>query len=276
MIREYFLSNKKEGVGPLSEADVIKGIKAGKISLFDMILNQQTGEWVMLMQHPDFSDLDEAAVEDEPEKMVAGLISEGSFTRPIVTAPIESKEVPELVPVQWYFLDIPGQGYGYLQALSLINNKKISEHTLTAQSPQGPWKKLTEWDDFSPQARADFKKNSDINIPELNLRRRYPRFICGKNFLVLASDKMSRMFCSDISQSGMSLIVRADVFHPHEVVTVKFKDILEDNSFDAKGKVISMRRVRIPGHTGMYIRYGVRFTHMTSTGRLFIASLPEY
>ncbi|MNL23297.1 hypothetical protein D3C87_1446780 [compost metagenome] len=54
---------------------------------------------------------------------------------------------------------------------------------------------------------------------------------------------------------------------------IKFKDAMEDKNFDAKGVVISARRVRIAGHDQAFVRYGVRFTHLTSSGRDFLARM---
>lgn len=275
MIKEYFLSNSQKGVGPLSEKDIIKGVRSGKISLFDLILNQQTNQWVMLLQHPDFSDIDTSSDESSDQKQMIGLIDEGSFTSPVVDSSISIQAVPELEPVFWFQKEDPKTAYRFLQVLSLINNGKVLEHSLVGKSPTGPFRRLVEWDEFSESSRESFKKTANINIPELNLRRRYPRKACAQNFLVLSEGRLLKVFCTDMSQSGMSLLVRADLFKANEPVVIKFKESLEDKTFDAKGIVISARKVRIAGHDQAYIRYGIRFTHLTSSGRDFLGRLAQ-
>lgn len=276
MIKEYFLSNSQKGVGPLSEKDIVKGVRSGKISVFDLILNQQTNQWVMLLQHPDFSDIgDASSEEDSDQKQMIGLIDEGSFTAPAVNVAISKQEVPELEPVFWFRQDDPKTAYRFLQMLSLINNGKVLEHSLVGQSPQGPFRRLVEWDDFSESSRESFKKVANINIPDLKLRRRHPRKVCAQNFLVLSEGRLLRVLCSDMSQSGMSLLVRSDLLKNQETVVIKFKDALEDKTFDAKGVVISARRVRLAGHEQPFVRFGIRFTHLTSSGRDFLGRLVQ-
>lgn len=275
MIKEYFLSNSKNGVGPLSEKDIVKGVRSGKISLFDLILNQQSNEWVMLLQHPDFSDIEDAASDDRSEKQMIGLIDEGSFTSPVVTSEITPRDIPELEPVFWFRQEDPRTAYNFLQMLSLINNKKVLEHSLISQNPKGPFRRLIEWDEFSESSRESFKKAANINIPDLKLRRKHARHASGKNFLVLSGERLLRVFCTDLSQSGLSFLVRADLFKNQEQLVIKFKDSMEDKNFDAKGVVISARRVRIAGHDQAFVRYGIRFTHLTSSGRDYLGKLAQ-
>lgn len=276
MIKEYFLSNSGKGVGPLSEKEIVQGVRSGKISVFDLILNQQTNQWVMILQHPDFSDIGDASSdEDSNQKQMIGLIDEGSFTAPVVNVPISKQEVPELEPVFWFRQEDPKTAYRYLQMLSLINNGKVLEHSMIGQSPYGPFRRLMEWEDFSESSRESFKKAANIHIPDLKLRRRHPRRICAENFLVLSEGRLLRVFCTDMSQSGMSLLVRSDLFKNQEAVVIKFKSELEDKTFDAKGLVISARRVRLAGHDQAFVRYGIRFTHLTSSGRDFLGRFAQ-
>lgn len=278
MIKEYFLSNSKNRVGPLSEKEIVKGVRSGKISLFELILNQQTNQWVMLLQHPDFSDIEDGSEDDSDSdsKQIVGLIDEGSFTSPAVDSKITAREVPELEPVFWFQKEDPRTAYRFLQMLSLINNKKVLEHTLVGKSPKGPFRRLIEWEEFSETSRESFKKTSNIHVPDLKLRRKHPRLPCGKNFLIHSEGRLSRVFCSDMSQSGMSILMRADQFKTQEAVVIKFRDVLEDKNFDAKAVVISARRVRIAGHEKPFVRYGLRFTHLTSSGREFLARMVQH
>lgn len=71
MPSQYYLSNGKQKFGPFNHDQVIDGIQSGKISLFDYILNQQTNDWMMLMQHPDFSEVLSDSHEREPKSLTA-------------------------------------------------------------------------------------------------------------------------------------------------------------------------------------------------------------
>lgn len=60
MSAEYYIISGKQRVGPLSSQQILAGIGSGKISFFDLIYNHQLSDWVMIMQHPDFSQLEES------------------------------------------------------------------------------------------------------------------------------------------------------------------------------------------------------------------------
>ncbi len=274
---EYFLLVNKQKVGPFSEKDLLRGLKAQKISLFDMVFNQQTNEWIMLMQHPDFSNIESDYDEDlDQGEESLGLLSEGGAQAPRTSKGMFSEEITSFHPVLWYLKSERPAGLKFLVVLSMINSHQISEQTLIAQNSSGPWKPLIDWPDFSLASRAEYRKTTSTPVPEVNLRRQSPRITFGKNLLVLTREKVSRVFCLDVSKSGMSLILRIDLYTPGEEIYVKFKDDLEDKHFDLKAKVISARKVSLPGYTEEFVRYGVRFTHLTTHGRSTLKNLEVY
>lgn len=273
MIKEYFLSNSNNRVGPLSENEIVQGVRSGKISLFDLILNQQTDQWVMVLQHPDFSDIGDSSSDESESKQLVGLIADGNFTSPAINSKITPQEIPELEPVFWFLKDDPRTAYNFLQVLSLINNKKVLEHSMVSKNPKGPFRRLTDWEEFSESSRESFKKTSTINVPDLKLRRKDPRSPYGKNFLIHSEGRLLRVFCTDVSRSGISILMRTDQFKPQDAVVIKFNDVLVDKNFDAKAVVMSARQVRISGHEQPFVRFGLRFTHLTAEGRAFLLQL---
>jgi hypothetical protein len=112
-------------------------------------------------------------------------------------------------------------------------------------------------------------------VPEANVRRKTERHSYGKTFVFLTREKLYKIFCSDISKSGLGLIVRTDIFKLNEEVYVKFGETVKDNDFEAKGIVVSSRKVKLPGSDEIFIRYGVRFTHLNSAGKEFLSDLPS-
>ncbi len=277
MATQYYLTSGKQKIGPLSEKSILDGIRSGKIQLFDMILNNQTNEWVMLIQHPDFSDLEGSAEESREEERptgeqhaAVGLISDtiDEDTRGISF--VTPDNIPILTPVYWYEKDHAEKRMKYLEVLSLVHTHKLSEQSLLSKSPKGPWQKLVEWDEFSPESLENYKQVSKDDLPDINIRRKFPRFECGKVFVILSKGKGYQAFCPDISKTGLAFIVRTPKADLNDVVVVKFNDLVEGNKFDAKGTVVSVRKVKLPGSDNIYIRYGVRFSHLSESGRDFI------
>ncbi|MDG0817292.1 PilZ domain-containing protein [Bdellovibrio svalbardensis] len=277
MATQYFLSTGKQKIGPLSERAVQDGVRSGKIQLFDMILNAQTNEWVMLMQHPDFSDLengsDDSLNEERSQKeshAAVGLISDSIDEDTRGISFLTPDNIPILTPVYWYEKDNAHKRLKYLEVLSMIHSQKLSEQSLISKNPTGPWRKLVDWEDFSPASLENYKQVSKDNLPDINIRRKFPRFECGKVFVVLSKGKGYQAFCPDISKSGLAFIVRSPKADLNDPIVIKFNDSLTGNKFDAKGVVVSVRKVRLPGSESIYIRYGVRFTHLSESGRDFI------
>ncbi len=275
MASVYYLTTGKEKLGPLSEKNVLDGVRSGKISLFDMILNNQTGEWMMLAQHPDFSDLEAGSDDDinseNGNHLAVGLISDQVDDDAELPEFITPDNFPLLTPVYWYEKEKNHQRLKYLDVLSLIHSHKLSEQSLISKNPQGPWLPLAEWEEFSPQAVESFKQSSSEDLPDINIRRRAQRFNSGKVFVALTKKgKGFQVFCPDISKGGLAFLVRAAKCDLNEEIMIKFDDKLEDGKFDAKGVIVSIRKARLPGADSVYVRYGVRFTALSENGKKFI------
>ena len=275
MASTYYLTTGKSKLGPLSEKNVIDGVRSGKISLFDMILNNQTGEWMMLAQHPDFSDLDASGDEQENQEtethQAVGLISDQVNEDAELPEFITPDSFPLLTPVYWYEKEKSHQRLKYLEVLSLIHSHKLSEQSLISKNPQGPWAPLIDWEEFSPQSLENFKQASNEQLPEIHVRRQSPRFNSGKVFVALSKKGTGfQIFCPDISKGGLAFLVRAAKCDLNEELMIKFDDKLEDGKFDAKGVVVSVRKARLPGADNVYVRYGVRFTALSENGKKFI------
>lgn len=276
MAAEYYLTSGKRKIGPLSERQILDGVRSGKINLFDMILNQQTNEWMMLMQHPDFSDIetnvDSASGSEhdhDDSQVIIGLIP-GDITENTVPHGLRLQE-PILNSVYWYEKDQGTRRLKYLEVLSLIHQHKLSEQSLIAKSPQGPWQRLIDWEEFSPKSLKEFKEATDTALPDVHMRRKSARYECGKVFVLMGQQQGGfQVFCPDISKSGMAFIVREEKAKLNESMMVKFADNMGNGKFDAKGLVVSARKVKLPGSDNIYIRYGLRFTHLSEAGKAFI------
>ena len=280
MAAGYYLSINKEKRGPFTDTEILAWIQSGKINLFDMIFNQQMNTWMMIMQHPDFSDLEYSKA---PVKRVehthvrTAPINEGTFTKPAVpkNEVVVDDEISLLVPVHWYVNDEPTKALKYLEVLALINQRQVNEHTLIGKSPQGPFKKILEWEEFSASARAEFKKSSKEEVPDVNMCRKTERHISGQNFIFLTKERTFKIYCSDISKTGIGIIVRQELFNLEQEVYIRFADKLTDNNFDAKAIVVSSRKVKLPGSDEIFTRYGIRFTHMSMAGKNYIEQLAD-
>jgi len=275
MITQYFLLSGKETIGPYTEKEILRGLAVGTLTMFDHILNQQTGEWVMLMQHPDFVDAHPIEF-DNTSPGTLGIVS--AELKPIGlvnSSSDDSEQIPEIEPVFWYVKNEPGMNFNFLKIVSLLKSNRVSEHSLISKNPQGPWKKLIEWEEFSPESRRSYQKEAKLAGLDLKLRRADERFLCGKHYIVTKNENAYKIFCSDISLAGMGLITRGDLFALHDNTYIKFKDVFNSNRFDAKGEIVSRGQTTLPGFTEMFYRYGLRFTKITASACQMIKAMGE-
>lgn len=275
----YYLKAGDQKLGPFTEKQIIGGLRAGKISLFDSIFNNHTGGWVMILQHPDFHDygissepIQDADIEPMDSIQVGSAGSE--FTESYEGSALINTSVTEVgEPDYWYENSRPDNRYKFLDIVSLLKQRSFSEYTLIAKTPKGPWKPLIEWEEFSEKGISDFHRNAQVEIPDLSLRRKHPRFDCGKVFIFVFAGKGFKALCPEISKSGMSFIVTAPKCHTGEDLFVRFHENLDGRSFDAKAVVVSIRKVRVVHSANEYLRYSLRFTHLSESGRQIVTDL---
>lgn len=278
MAESYFIKSGTKTLGPLSEKNVIEALRSGKISLFDLILSQQTQEWVMLMQHPDFSEiLEESGSDTPPEKsdyVAVGLIDEElTFDNSAFSGLLSPAKEPLVDTVYWYKRNQAQQALKYLDVLSQIRDHRLSEDSEISKSPMGPWKKIIDWEEFKPESVSKFRASTTENVPDVNIRRKHARHNSGEVFIIIAQNKGFQALCPDISKSGMAFLIRSSRCQLKESIMVRFAKELDGNKVDARGEIVSIRKVRISGSDQTFYRYGVRFTHLTENGRSYLEKL---
>lgn len=274
MASEYYLKSGDQKLGPFSEAQISEGLSSGKISLFDFIFNKQSNSWVMLMAHPDFCDTEyrpESAVQDEEDAelkeqtMTFGLLGQNFSVK--TEAPVENEIVPEIGKSYWFEKSNPAKSYKFLDVVSLIHKGIFTEQTLVSTTAQGPWQPIIDWEDFSPLSLSQFKRVATEEVPEVHIRRRHPRFDLGKVFIFFVYGNAFKAFCPDISKYGLSFVVQSHKAEIDDEVYVKFSDDISDQTFDAKAVVVGFRKIRVADSGKIYIRYSLRFTHFSESGK---------
>ena len=270
----YFITNGKEKLGPFTEQQIVNALRRGQLSMFDMILHEQKSEWVMILQHPDFFDLQIDSVKREPKKK--------SHPKPVVAlakdlqddediTQVLDADSPELVPIHWYLQGNP-QSFNFLQVLFLLKTKKATEHTRISKNPNGPWEPLVAWSEFSQDFRDQYQKITNTELPEVHLRRKFPRIPCGHNFIFQVSDIAFKAFCLETSEEGLSLVLKSKRCVVGDVILIKFAETMVQGRFDAKGIVLSEKKFTAPGSDEIFLRMSVRFTHFSEEGKFFIAT----
>lgn len=274
MASEYYLKSGDQKLGPFSEAQILEGLRTGKISLFDFIFNKQSNAWVMLMSHPDFCDTEyrpASSVQDDEDgdskdqTMTVGLLGQGFGVKPDAT--IENEILTEIGKSYWFEKSDPARSYKYLDVVSLIHKGVFTEQTLVAKRTQGPWQPIIDWEDFSPSSLSQFKQIATAEVPEIRIRRRHPRFDLGKVFIFFVYGNAFKAFCPDISKYGLSFVVQSQRAEVDDEVYVKFSEDVADQSFDAKAVVVGFRKIRVADSGKVYIRYSLRFTHFSEAGK---------
>lgn len=168
---------------------------------------------------------------------------------------------------------MPQKKFKFLEVISLLEGRILTEHSMVSKSPEGPWKPLISWKEFSKESLAQYKKANNVSLPDITIRRKDQRFECGKAVIIATQNKGFKALCLDISQTGMSFILRTQKSELNGEMYVKFSEDLSNKTFDAEATLISMRKIKINGSAEPYFRYSVRFSTLSSVGNKFIATL---
>lgn len=283
MAAEYFLMAGDQKIGPFTERQILQGIRSGKFSLFDNIFDKQKGAWVMMMQHPDFCDVEMSSNDDYDQGSDHSSADSGGLGLAATefrenfdsNLDIANELLPELEHAYWYEKNLPEHPLRFLDIVSLLRARKFSEHTLISKSSEGPFRPLIQWDEFSAKSLAEYQSSSNSELPEVTIRRKAQRFDCGKVFIFVADGKAFKAFCTDISRTGMSFVVRTPKAFMDDSLHVKLSETMQDQKFDAKATVVGIRKIRVSESGDVYIRYAIRFTHISESGVKHIAELTK-
>lgn len=244
MQKQYYLSFEGSHIGPYSIDAIMKRIDSKQSQWSDYVYDEALGEWVMLLEHPEFA---------------------GKNLPPQATAPAPTRSLEErLKEKEWYTLK-EGNNYGPFSKLELV--QMLQEHNLYEYDyiwchGMSAWKRVAEVEDFSTGNIKNLKEAAQGDVAEIFFRRRHARAHYGASLIVHNNKSVFKGKTIEISAGGAGVMIDNQDLQPGQTLFLHFQPGDGVPPFNAVCQIVSKQFVKEPVATPQ-VRYGVKFTSIS-------------
>ncbi len=252
MNKQYYLSNNGTHVGPYTLETVLKKIETQENQWTDYVFDESLGEWVMLLEHPEFSVK----------------LSSKPATRP-GAAPAPSKMT--LKDKEWFILK-EGNNYGpfcQLELVQMLQEKTLFEYDYVWHAKLPAWKRVAEIEDFAPKTIRALKDSHEQELAEIFFRRRHARASYGASLIVHNNKTVFRGQALEISAGGAGVLIDNPNLQPGQSLFLHFQPGDGVPPFNAVCQIVSKQFVKdSPSASSVDpVKYGVKFTTLSQSVR---------
>lgn len=240
MQKNYFLSFNGSHIGPFSISSILQRLENRETQWTDYIYDDGLGEWIMLLEHPEFS------AKNLPQKPASSPSPSRSHT---------DKE--------WFTLR-DGNNYGpysKLEVLQMLQEKNVYEYDYVWCEGMASWKRIAEVADFSKEEVRSLTKSKNSDISEVFFRRRHARAHYGASLIVHNNKNVFKGKTMEISAGGAGVMIDCPELQPGQQLFLHFQPGNGVPPFNAVCQIVSKQFVNDPGQA--LTRYGVKFTTIT-------------
>lgn len=249
MVKQYYLSNNGTHIGPFSHETVLKKIEAQEHQWTDYVFDEGIGEWLMLLEHPEFS----MKLSERPSSRPAEMIS--------LKDTLKDKE--------WFILK-EGNNYGpfsQLELVQMLQEKTLFEHDYIWHAKLPAWKRVAEVEDFSPESIRNMKTSAEMELSEIFFRRRHARAAYGASLIVHNNKSVFRGESLEISAGGAGVLIDNPNLQPGQSLFLHFQPGNGVPPFNAVCQIVSKQFVKDSSSGADPIKYGVKFTTLSQSVR---------
>lgn len=250
MGKQYYLSNNGTHIGPFNQETVLKKIETQEHQWTDYIYDESMGEWLMLLEHPEFS-----------QKMSTKHPAHPSVATPEPKNGLKDKE--------WYILK-EGNNYGpfcRLELIQMLQEKALFEYDYIWHAQFSAWQRIAEVKDFAPEAIRTMKESKDSDLGEVFFRRRHVRASYGASLIVHNNKAVFRGQAFEISAGGAGVLIPSPGLQPGQSLFLHFQPGDGVPPFNAVCQIVSKQYVRDIATGNEPVKYGVKFTTLSQSAR---------
>lgn len=252
MGKQYYLSNNGTHIGPFNLETVLKKIESQEHQWTDYIYDEAMGEWLMLLEHPEFS----------------GKLAQKPATRPD-PASASALEKHLLKDKEWFILK-EGNNYGpfsQLELIQMLQEKALFEYDYIWHSKLPAWKRVAEVVDFSAESIRSMKESKEADVAEIFFRRRHVRASYGASLIVHNSKTVFRGQALEISAGGAGVLIDTPNLQPGQSLFLHFQPGDGVPPFNAVCQIVSKQFVKEATRDVDPVKYGVKFTTLSQSAR---------
>jgi hypothetical protein len=258
---KFYLSREGQQLGPWSAAEIAEKLEKKALSWTDYLFDESTKEWVLLMEHPEFSEVFKRLANNAPSLNQTMAISTESL-------PLKNEK-------EWFVLKESNK-YGpfkYLELVRMLQEKNLYEYDFVWNSKLSQWRRVSEVEDFLPEKIQDLRSSPIKEVQDVFFRRRYPRASYGASLVIHNSKAVWKGQSMEIGPGGAGIVVEKVNFEPGQTLFLHFKAGDGVPPFNAICTVVSKHPV--PGSSLAAVRYGVKFTNISQSVQKAIKSYTD-
>ncbi len=256
----FYISKGGSYSGPYTMEDVLKRIESFEHSWTDYVYDETAQDWILLMAHPLFTEKFNSSLS---KKMAKADNSKNKDT--------SHKEKA------WFILK-DGNNYGpfsQLEIIQMLQEKALYEYDFIWHQKMPSWKRVAEVNEFANEEIRNLKKSLSTDLSEVFFRRRYLRAQYGCSLIVHNSKSVFRGHSIEISAGGAGLMIDNSELEPGQTLFLHFQPGDGVPPFNAVCSVVSKKFVKENSSSMTLMKYGVKFTSISTTVREHIKDFAE-
>ncbi|MEK2646490.1 GYF domain-containing protein [Bdellovibrio sp. BCCA] len=255
MAKQYYLSNNGTHIGPYTHETVLKKIEAQEHQWTDYVYDENVGEWMMLLEHPEF----------------AQKLAQKPSVRPSATPLPKAGFANALKDKEWFILK-EGNNYGpfcQLELIQMLQEKTLFEYDYIWHAKLPAWKRVAEVEEFSSDKIRGMKDSKDVDVAEIFFRRRHARASYGASLIVHNNKTVFRGQALEISAGGAGVLIDTPNLQPGQSLFLHFQPGDGVPPFNAVCQIVSKQFVKDASNatTAEPVKYGVKFTTLSQSAR---------
>ncbi|MDG0815625.1 GYF domain-containing protein [Bdellovibrio svalbardensis] len=255
MNKQYYLSNNGTHVGPYTLETVLKKIEMHENQWTDYVFDESLGEWMMLLEHPEFS---------------VNLSSKPATKPDVAPIPIPTSSVAPLKDKEWFILK-EGNNYGpfsQVELVQMLQEKTLFEYDYVWHAKLPAWQRIAEIEDFAPETIRALKQSHEQGLAEIFFRRRHARASYGASLIVHNNKTVFRGQALEISAGGAGVLIDNPNLQPGQSLFLHFQPGDGVPPFNAVCQIVSKQFVKDGSDASVDpVRYGVKFTTLSQSVR---------
>ncbi|MEN0060008.1 MAG: GYF domain-containing protein [Bdellovibrio sp.] len=256
MSKQYYLSNNGTHIGPYTRETVLKKVASHENEWTDYVYDENVGEWMMLLEHPEF----------------AKELSQIPAKKPLSPLPLSSAHnegSATMKDKEWFILK-EGNNYGpfcQLELIQMLQEKTLFEYDYIWHAKLPAWKRVAEVEEFSPEHIRLMKDSNDVGVAEIFFRRRHVRASYGASLIVHNNKMVFRGQALEISAGGAGVLIDTPHLQPGQSLFLHFQPGDGVPPFNAVCQIVSKQFVKGEVDEAEPVKYGVKFTTLSQSAR---------
>lgn len=280
-LKSYYLSDGSKTYGPFNSRQVYQLLSENKISIFQLIFEDESQRWIQLYQHSDFTtanpQMNETHLMKSSQQSKAVQKSQELFLRSekavaaemtqIKSKPVEVSAAPSALRKNnldfWEVQTDRGisSPRTFLKMLEAIENNSIRPDQLIRKVGHKKWTQASLCDEFSETyiEKANNTELTQVQAQNQNmLRRKHERKVFRSQILLAADEVLEFHESIDVSLGGLAFLGQNSVLQSGDSVKVFLKKNQEvfANDFYLIARVVSKK------NEGNFVKYAVQFEHI--------------